>query len=51
MSWSSSGESGRAPREHLPSLDDLIVTKRFGARPKDLEDIRLLEVLRDQEEP
>ncbi len=37
-------------RAFLPSLDDLIVTKRFGARPKDLEDIRLLEVLRDREE-
>ncbi|MGH9319016.1 MAG: hypothetical protein ACRD21_11375 [Vicinamibacteria bacterium] len=33
----------------LPSLDDLILTKRFGARPKDLEDIRLLEVLRSEE--
>lgn len=31
----------------LPKLDDLILTKRFGARPKDAEDIRLLEVLRD----
>ncbi len=30
----------------MPSLDDLILTKRFGARPKDAEDIRLLEVLR-----
>jgi len=30
----------------MPSLDDLILTKRFGGRPKDLEDIRLLEVLR-----
>jgi hypothetical protein len=30
----------------LPALDDLIVTKRFGARPKDAEDIRLLEALR-----
>src|SRR6476619_6459770 len=27
----------------LPSLADLIVTKRFASRPKDLEDIRLLE--------
>lgn len=26
--------------------DDLIRTKRFAARPKDLEDIRLLEILR-----
>ena len=31
---------------HLPSLDDLILTKRFALRPKDLEDIRLLEILR-----
>ena len=30
----------------LPSLDDLIATKRFIARPKDAEDIRLLEGLR-----
>jgi hypothetical protein len=30
----------------LPSIDDLILTKRFAARPKDLEDIRLLEILR-----
>lgn len=34
----------------LPALPDLILTKRFAARPKDLEDIRLLEVLRDAEE-
>ena len=33
-------------RISLPSLDDLIATKRFAARPKDLEDIRLLEILR-----
>jgi len=30
----------------LPCLDDLIATKRFAARPKDAEDIRLLEGLR-----
>ena len=30
----------------IPSLDDLILTKRFAARPRDAEDIRLLEVLR-----
>ena len=30
----------------LPELSDLIATKRFAARPKDVEDIRLLEVLR-----
>lgn len=35
----------------LPSLDDLILTKRFAARPKDLEDIRLLEVLRKEGRP
>jgi hypothetical protein len=33
----------------VPSLDDLIRTKRFGGRPKDLEDIRLLESLRGEE--
>ncbi len=32
-----------------PSLEDLILTKRFGGRPKDLEDIRLLETLRKEE--
>lgn len=34
----------------LPTLDDLILTKRVAARPKDLEDIRLLEVLRSESE-
>jgi hypothetical protein len=33
----------------IPALDDLILTKRFGGRPKDLEDIRLLEALRTEE--
>ena len=32
----------------VPSLDDLILTKRLGGRPKDLEDIRLLEALRSE---
>jgi hypothetical protein len=32
----------------VPELDDLILTKRFGGRPKDLEDIRLLEALRKE---
>jgi hypothetical protein len=32
-----------------PSIDDLILTKRFGGRPKDLEDIRLLEALRREQ--
>jgi hypothetical protein len=29
----------------LPCVEDLILTKRFGARPKDAEDIRLLQEL------
>ena len=33
----------------IPALDDLILTKRLAARPKDAEDIRMLEVLRSQE--
>ena len=33
----------------IPCLDDLILTKRFGSRPKDAEDIRMLEALRSQE--
>jgi hypothetical protein len=33
----------------IPALDDLILTKRFGGRPKDLEDIRLLEALRTED--
>lgn len=33
----------------IPRISDLISTKRFAARPKDLEDIRLLEVLREKE--
>lgn len=33
----------------LPTIDDLILTKRFAARPKDLEDIRLLEILKGDE--
>jgi hypothetical protein len=32
----------------LPTLDDLILTKRFALRPKDLKDIRLLEILRGE---
>jgi hypothetical protein len=32
----------------VPALDDLIATKRFAARPKDAEDIRLLETLRSR---
>ena len=36
-------------RAAIPSLGDLILTKRFGARPKDAEDIRMLETLRDED--
>ena len=30
-----------------PAIDDLILTKRFADRPKDLEDIRLLRMLKE----
>lgn len=30
----------------IPTIDDLILTKQIAARPKDLEDIRLLRALR-----
>ncbi len=33
----------------VPTLDDRILTKRMRGRPKDLEDIRLLEALRSEE--
>lgn len=35
-------------RVHLPSVDDLILTKRFANRPKDAEDIRLLTILKGE---
>lgn len=49
--WSRRRKVELSPRVNvlLPALDDLILTKRFAARPKDLEDIRLLEVLRSEE--
>jgi hypothetical protein len=34
----------------LPSIDDLILTKRFAPRPRDAEDIRLLEALKRRRE-
>jgi hypothetical protein len=34
----------------VPATPDLILTKRIAARPKDLEDIRLLEILQQEEE-
>ena len=36
-------------RVALPCLEDLMLTKRFSARPKDLEDLRLLELLKREE--
>lgn len=46
--WTRRREIAFAPGVHvsLPCLDDLILTKRFAQRPKDLEDIRMLETLR-----
>jgi hypothetical protein len=35
----------------VPATADLILTKLFGGRPKDFEDIRLLEALRGEENP
>jgi hypothetical protein len=35
----------------LPSIDDLIATKRFGARPRDVDDVRLLQAFKAREEP
>jgi len=32
----------------MPSIDDLILTKRFGARSRDADDIRWLQRLRDR---
>jgi hypothetical protein len=31
---------------HVPSIDDLIVTKRWASRAKDIADIQLLETLK-----
>ena len=33
----------------VPSIPDLILTKRFGTRPRDIDDIRLLEILQSEE--
>jgi hypothetical protein len=39
-------ELASSTRLLLPSLDDLILTKRFAARPRDVEDVRLLQILK-----
>lgn len=39
---------GHGVEVQLPTIDDLILTKRVGARPKDLEDIRLLRILKSE---
>jgi len=33
----------------VPALDDLILTKRFASRARDLEDIRLLRILKEEQ--
>ncbi len=37
-------------RGEIPSLDDLILTKRWALRDKDIADIRLIEGLKRQRE-
>lgn len=41
----------RAASIAMPTIDDLIATKQFGARPKDAEDIRLLRALQKKVSP
>ncbi len=40
-------EVGAGVTIEAPALDDLILTKRFGARPRDADDIRMLVQLRE----
>lgn len=42
---------GDGARVCLPSISDLMLTKRFASRPKDAEDLRLLQVLASKEKP
>jgi hypothetical protein len=44
-------EVGANLRVSVPSLPDLIITKRWGGRPKDLADLQFLEALRRGESP
>jgi hypothetical protein len=43
-------ELGHGAVVHLPAIRDLILTKQVVSRPKDLEDIRLLRLLLDENE-
>ncbi len=43
-------EVGDRDEACLPSIEGLILTKRIASRPKDLEDIRFLELLAEQEQ-
>lgn len=46
--WSRRCAVALAPdvRVQMPEIDDLILTKRFALRPRDVEDMRLLETLK-----
>lgn len=48
--WTRRRQVQIAPRieVQLPSIDDLILTKQFGRRPKDLEDVRMLRILKEE---
>lgn len=39
-----------AAKVFIPSIEDRILTKRIGGRPKDAEDIRLLQRLKEVQE-
>lgn len=41
-------EIGDGVRAAIPCVDDLILTKRFGARPRDADDIRWLQRLKER---
>jgi hypothetical protein len=49
--WRSRQDVALAPGVgvQIPALDDLILTKQIAARPKDLEDIRLLRMLQRED--
>lgn len=51
--WSRHEEVPYAPGVtiSLPTIPDLITTKRFGQRPKDIEDIRMLTALLERDRP